>query len=205
MVARPGYKKRNDMLKNKEQCIDTMNYFISQIPGAINNPEGISYYDRDLREGLKDTPRRFVNFMSEFLNPPEFKFTTFEKDSDEMVIVRNIPFYSLCEHHIAPFFGTGHIAYIPNESIVGISKLPRTLDMFSRRLQNQERITKQVAEYVQEKLNPKGVAVVLQARHMCMEMRGVEKPGSETITSCMIGAFKTELNTRQEFLNLIKL
>ncbi len=184
-------------MNNKDSFIQSAESFIRLLPGTIERG--------DLREGVKETPRRFISFMQEFLNPPEFKFTTFEKDSDEMVIVRHIPFYSLCEHHMAPFFGVGHIAYIPSDKIVGISKLPRTLDMFSRRLQNQERITKQVAEYVQEQLKPKGVAVVLKARHMCMEMRGVEKPGSETITSCMIGAFKDELNTRQEFLNLIAL
>lgn len=157
------------------------------------------------REGLQDTPKRYVKFLQQFLNPDPFEFTTFTNDgSDEMVIVKDIPFYSLCEHHMAPFFGFGHIAYIPNDKIVGISKLPRTLDMFSRRLQNQERITQQVAEYVNDKLNPKGVAVVLSARHMCMEMRGVQKPGANTTTSAMLGVFKTQINARQEFLSLIK-
>lgn len=157
------------------------------------------------REGLQDTPKRYVKFLQQFLNPAPFEFTTFTNDgSDEMVIVKDIPFYSLCEHHMAPFFGFGHIAYIPNDKIVGISKLPRTLDMFSRRLQNQERITQQVAEYISNKLNPKGVAVVLSARHMCMEMRGVQKPGANTTTSAMLGVFKTQINARQEFLSLIK-
>lgn len=158
------------------------------------------------REGLKDTPKRYVKFLEEFLAPPEFNFTTFtnEEKNDEIVIVKNIPFYSLCEHHLAPFFGTAHIAYIPTDKIVGISKIPRTLEMFARRPQNQERITQQVSAYLMEKLNPKGVAVVLNARHMCMEMRGVEKPGAETVTSSMLGVFKTQMNCRQEFLQLIK-
>jgi GTP cyclohydrolase I len=147
-----------------------------------------------------------VKFLDEFLNPPAFNFTTFcnEEPNDEMVIVNNISFYSLCEHHLAPFFGVGHIAYIPIDRIVGLSKIPRVLDMFSRRFQNQERITQQVANYLTENLNPKGVAVVLQARHLCVEMRGIKKPGAMTTTSAMTGVFKTQINTRQEFLNLIK-
>lgn len=157
------------------------------------------------REGLIDTPKRYIKFLKQFTNPEPFEFTTFEnEDNDEMVIVKDIPFYSLCEHHLAPFFGVGHIAYIPTKRIVGLSKIPRTLDMFARQPQNQERITKQVAEFLMEKLSPKGVAVVLQARHLCVEMRGVEKPGAITVTSSMTGCFKTEINTRQEFLNLIK-
>lgn len=156
------------------------------------------------REGLIETPKRYARFLNEFLNPPEFKFTTFEVDNDEMVIVKSIPFYSLCEHHLAPFFGVGHIGYLPGDRIVGLSKIPRVLDMFARRLQNQERITKQVSEYLMTHLLPRGVAVVLEARHLCVEMRGVEKPGTMTITSSMTGRFKNEVNTRQEFLNLIK-
>jgi GTP cyclohydrolase I len=157
------------------------------------------------REGLLETPKRYVNFLKQFTEKKEFKFTTFESDSDEMVIVRDIPFYSLCEHHLAPFFGTAHIAYIPNEKMAGISKLPRTLDMFANKPQNQERITKQVAEYLMQQLEPKGVAVVLKARHMCMEMRGVKKSGAETVTSSMLGAFKDDSVCRSEFLNLIKI
>lgn len=157
------------------------------------------------REGLKDTPKRYIKFLDEFLNPPEFKLTTFESEGmDEMVVVKDIPFYSLCEHHLAPFFGTGAIAYIPNGRIVGLSKLPRVLDQVSRRLQNQERITKSVADILNESLNPKGVAVVLNARHMCMEMRGIKAFGASTTTSSMTGVFKTDINCRQEFLNFIK-
>ncbi len=158
------------------------------------------------REGLRETPRRYAKFLTEFCSPSEFNFTTFENEGskDEMIIVSNIPFFSLCEHHLAPFSGFGSIAYIPNDKIVGLSKLPRTLDKFSRNLQNQERITQQVADFLMKELDPKGVAVVLRARHMCMEMRGVQKHDTWTTTSAMIGVFKDEINCRQEFLNLIK-
>lgn len=157
------------------------------------------------REGLKETPHRYLKFMQEFLNPEPFKFTTFSGENyDEMVLSKGIPFFSICEHHLAPFFGVAHIGYVPSTKIVGISKLPRTLDKFSRRLQNQERITKQIAEELTEQLNPKGAAVVLEARHLCQEMRGIKKPGIMTMTSSMTGIFKTDLNARNEFLNLIK-
>jgi GTP cyclohydrolase I len=157
------------------------------------------------REGLKDTPKRYIKFLNEFLNPAPFNLTTFESEGmDEMVVVKDIPFYSLCEHHLAPFFGTAAIAYIPNGRIVGLSKLPRVLDQVSRKLQNQERITKNVAGILNDSLAPKGVAVVLNARHMCMEMRGIKSYGASTTTSSMTGVFKTDINCRQEFLNFIK-
>jgi GTP cyclohydrolase I len=132
--------------------------------------------------------------------------TTFENEGskDEMIVVSNIPFFSLCEHHLAPFFGTASIAYIPNDKIVGLSKLPRTLDKFSRRPQNQERITHDVAQYLMDNLNPKGVGVILKARHLCVEMRGVKKHDCYTTTSAMRGCFN-ELNCRQEFLRLSNL
>lgn len=156
------------------------------------------------REGLKETPKRYVKFLTEFCNPPEFEFTTFEKENyDQMIIVKEIPFYSLCEHHLAPFFGVAHIAYIPNKRIVGLSKIPRTLEMFARRPQNQERITNQVADYLMTNLKAKGVGVILEARHMCVEMRGVEKPGCVTITSALLGNFKDH-NVKSEFINLTK-
>jgi len=166
----------------------------------------LQYFGEDVtREGLLDTPKRFIKFFKEFLNPPEWNCTTFEGEGyDEMIVQTNIPFHSLCEHHIAPFFGYGHIAYIPNKRIVGLSKLARTLETYSRRLQNQERITTQVAEFLQEKLDPKGVAVVLTAKHMCMEMRGVKKHDTFTTTSKMIGYFKDDSKARQEFLEFIK-
>lgn len=157
------------------------------------------------REGLIDTPRRHIKFLEEFLSPPKFKFTSFEdNDTRDMVIVKDIPFYSLCEHHMVPFFGHGAIAYIPNGRIVGLSKIPRLLDSVSRAFQNQERITRDVAGILEEELRPIGVAVVLNARHMCMEMRGIKSHGANTTTSAMLGVFKNDYNCRQEFLNLIK-
>lgn len=156
------------------------------------------------REGLIETPKRHIKYLEEFLNPKPFEFTTFKNEgNDQIVSVGPIQFYSLCEHHLLPFFGVAFIGYIPNTRIVGISKIPRTLDMFARRLQNQERITQQVADYMMDKLEPVGVAVVLKARHMCMEMRGIQKPGAETTTSAMEGVFKTDMNARQEFLKLV--
>jgi GTP cyclohydrolase I len=155
------------------------------------------------REGLRNTPRRYENFLQEFLRPEPFELTTFDNEGyDEMVLQTNIPFYSICEHHLVPFFGTGAIAYIPDQKIVGLSKLARTLDHFSRKLQNQERITIEVANFLMEALAPKGVGVILRARHLCMEMRGVQKPGATTVTSCVKGNFKSRPATRAEFLRL---
>lgn len=159
--------------------------------------------DEPDREGLRDTPARYGRFLEDFLRPKPFNLTTFASDGyDEMVIEQRIPFYSICEHHLVPFFGHGTIAYIPNKKIVGLSKLARTLDHFSHRLQNQERITVQVADFLSEQLVPKGVGVVLTARHLCMEMRGVQKPGVYTTTSCVRGNFRSRAATRQEFLRL---
>ena len=165
----------------------------------------LQYFGEDVnREGLKDTPKRYVKFFKEFLNPPTWNCTTFEGEGyDEMIIQKNIPFHSLCEHHIAPFFGEGHIAYIPDKKIVGLSKLARTLETYSRRLQNQERITTQVAEFLWNELEPLGVAVSLTAKHMCMEMRGVKKHNTYTTTTKLLGRFKEESDTRNEFLNSI--
>jgi len=157
------------------------------------------------REGLKETPKRYVKFMREFITPPEFNFTAFDAEgTDEMIVQNNIPFFSLCEHHTAPFFGTAAVAYIPGEKIVGLSKLARTVDLYSRRLQNQERITTQIAERIEQELSPRGVAVVLKAQHLCMSMRGVKKHDTWTTTSKMTGIFKQDLNARNEFLNFIK-
>ena len=164
--------------------------------GLGENPE---------REGLKETPKRYVKFLQEFLSPPEYSFTMFDSEGyDEMIIESNIPFQSLCEHHCAPFWGIGAIAYIPDKKIVGLSKLARCLESFSRRLQNQERITMQVADFVNEKLEPRGVAVLIKARHTCMEMRGVRKSDIWTTTSCLKGVFKEDMNCRNEFLQLVK-
>ena len=157
------------------------------------------------REGLQDTPKRYLKFMREFLSPPEFNFTVFDAEGmDEMIVQTNIPFHSLCEHHLAPFYGVGHIAYIPDGKIVGLSKLARTLETYSRRLQNQERITMQIADRLMEELKPKGVAVVLSAQHMCMSMRGVKKHDTYTTTSRLVGIFKNDEKARNEFLQFIK-
>jgi len=157
------------------------------------------------REGLIETPKRYIKFMREFLEPKEFNFTSFDAEgTDEMILQTNIPFYSLCEHHTAPFFGFASVAYIPNKRIVGLSKLARTVDLYANRFQNQERITTQIAERIQKELNPKGVAVTLKAQHLCMCMRGVKKHDTWTVTNKLIGIFKDEGKARNEYLNIIK-
>jgi GTP cyclohydrolase I len=164
----------------------------------------LEYFDNANREGLKDTPRRYIKFLKEFLTPTPFNFTTFDAEgTNEMIVQTNIPFHSLCEHHLAPFFGTASIAYVPNGKIVGLSKLARTLDLYSRNFQNQERITKQIAERLMEELQPQGVAVMLKAEHMCMSMRGVKKHDTHTTTSHLTGCFKDDLNCRNEFLHIV--
>ena len=161
------------------------------------------------REGLRKTPAR-VESALKFLtrgydmDPEELlNDALFEENTDEMVLVKDIELYSLCEHHMLPFYGRCHVAYIPNGKIVGISKIPRLVDMFSRRLQVQERLTTQIAQSIEKLLNPLGVAVVIEAKHMCMVMRGVEKQNATVTTSCMLGAFRTDRGTRMEFMNLI--
>lgn len=157
------------------------------------------------REGLQATPRRYQEFIQEFFEAHPFDLTVFKNEGyDEMVIQTNIAFYSMCEHHLLPFFGYGAVAYIPNQKIVGLSKLARTLTHFSHRLQTQERLTTQVTEFLAGKLQPKGIGVVLTGRHLCMEMRGIEKPGTNTTTSCLKGSFKTNSLTRGEFLQIVQ-
>lgn len=156
------------------------------------------------REGMEETPARYIKFIREFLNKSHFKLTTFDSEGlDEMIIQKNIPFYSLCEHHTAPFFGTVAVAYVPNGRIVGLSKLARTVDHFANRFQNQERLTSQIADYINSELHPKGVAVSITAQHLCMAMRGIKKHDTWTITNKLIGVFK-EGEARNEFLRLIK-
>lgn len=168
--------------------------------------ELLAHMDADPdREGLERTPQRYQKFLKEFFTEKKFNLTVFKNEGyDEMVIQTNIPFYSMCEHHLLPFFGHGAIAYVPDKKIIGLSKLARTLEHFSRRLQTQERLTTQVAEYLQTKLQPKGIGVVLTGRHLCMEMRGVEKPGTQTTTSCLRGSFKSNSLTRGEFLQIVQ-
>ena len=161
------------------------------------------------REGLKKTPDRVARMYSELLsgyarNPEEFiNGALFNITYDEMVIVRDIEFYSLCEHHMLPFIGRAHVAYLPDGKVIGLSKIPRVVDMYARRLQVQERLTRQIADFLSDALKPHGVAVVVEAMHMCSMMRGVKKHDARMTTSAMHGSFRTNLATRQEFLNHI--
>ena len=155
-------------------------------------------------DGLRDTPRRMAAAYAELLTPEPFHLTTFpnEENYDELVLVRDIPFQSLCMHHLLPFQGVAHIAYLPDERILGLSKLARVVEHFSRDLQLQERLTTQVAGWLQEQLQPKGVGVVIQAEHLCMSLRGVLKPGALTVTSALHGLVRDDPRTREEFLSL---
>jgi GTP cyclohydrolase I len=162
------------------------------------------------RDGLLDTPKRMTKSM-EFLThgytmdaDEVLHNALFDVEYDEMVIVKDIEFFSMCEHHLLPFFGKAHIAYVPNGKVIGLSKIPRLVDMFARRLQVQERLTRQIADAIDEAINPQGVAIILEAQHLCMMMRGVEKQHSSTTTSAMLGVFKSQLQTRNEFLSLVR-
>lgn len=162
------------------------------------------------REGLLRTPERVERSLAELTQGRTQTIEevvghgVFEEDCSEMVVVKDIEFYSLCEHHLLPFFGRIHVAYIPNGKIVGLSKLPRIVDVFARRLQVQERMTVQIAEAIQQVLQPKGVGVVADASHLCMMMRGVQKQNSSTMTSCLLGSFRSDFRTRNEFLGLVR-
>ncbi len=162
------------------------------------------------RQGLLRTPLRVAEAMkyltSGYTMDPHaiLNQAVFEEGYDEMVVVRDIDFYSLCEHHMLPFFGRAHIAYIPDGRVVGLSKLPRLVDMYARRLQVQERLTNEVADEIAKVLQPKGVAVVLEALHLCMMMRGVQKQNSYTLTSAMVGEFESDPKTRDEFMQLLR-
>lgn len=180
-------------------CCEPIDHVRALLIAAGENPD---------REGLRETPKRYIAALREatsgYAIDPASLLKTFEDGAsgyDEMVVVRAIPFYSLCEHHLAPFFGTATIAYIPSGKVVGLSKMARLLDVFAKRLQVQERMTVQIADALNEHLQPKGVGVLLRARHLCMEARGVKRPGSETITSALRGVFM-EGPARSEFLTL---
>ena len=160
------------------------------------------------REGLIDTPRRIAEmyadiFAGKYEDPKQHLMVGFDEGHEEMVITRDIPFYSVCEHHFLPFHGTAHIGYIPNGRIAGASKLARVVDVFARRPQLQERLTTQIADTIIEVLEPRGVAVIMKAEHLCMTMRGVKKPGSLMVTSAMRGIFRQNASTRSEFLTLV--
>jgi len=155
-------------------------------------------------ESLRETPRRMAEAYAELLTARPFTATTFPNDEgyDELVVARDIPFHSLCEHHLLPFHGVAHIGYLPGERIVGLSKLGRVIDLYARRPQVQERLTTQVARWLTDTLEPRGVGVVLEAEHLCMSLRGVQKPGARTITSALHGVVRDDPRTRQEFLTL---
>ena len=162
------------------------------------------------REGLRETPQRATRALTYLTKGYQERIqdvlnnALFESDNDEMIIVKNIELYSMCEHHLLPFFGQCHVGYLPNGKIIGLSKIARIVDVFARRLQVQENLTKQIAETLKDATKAKGVGVVIEAKHLCMMMRGVEKQNSAMITSCMLGQFRSSHATRVEFLNLIK-
>jgi GTP cyclohydrolase I len=161
---------------------------------------------RDLHDpGLRETPRRVAAAFGELLTHDPVSLTTFPNESayDELVVVREIPFHSLCMHHLLPFHGVAHVAYLPADRIIGLSKLARVVELFARELQLQERLTMQIATCLRDHLQPKGVGVVVEAEHMCMSLRGVQKPGTRTTTSALLGLLRDDARTRQEFLSLV--
>ena len=177
-----------------EKAVQTMLEIIGEDPkreGLVKTPQRVYKAFLHLTQGYSQDPKEILN---------EALFTS---SNDEMVLVRDIEFYSLCEHHLLPIIGRAHVAYIPNGKVVGLSKIPRMVNVFARRLQIQEQMTEQIADALMETINPKGVGVVIQARHMCMEMRGVEKICSTTVSSALRGVFKENIKTREEFFSLI--
>lgn len=162
------------------------------------------------REGLRKTPERFekaFKFLTSGYHQnldSVMNGATFSVAYDEMVVVKDIEFFSLCEHHLLPFFGKAHVAYLPNKCVLGLSKIARLVNMFARRLQIQERITSQIAQAIEEKISPEGVGVIIEARHLCMQMRGVEKQHGQAVTSAMLGSFRHNKQTRDEFLSLVR-
>jgi len=191
-------EKGNSALSHKKEKMEDLITDILKLVGEDPN-----------REGLVKTPHRVAKaydyiFGGYDKDPKEaLGDALFESSSSEMVVVRDIEFYSMCEHHILPFFGRVHVAYIPNGKVVGLSKIPRVVDIFARRLQIQEKLTEQIADALMEAINPKGVGVVISARHMCMEMRGVEKTHASTTTSSLRGLFMKDARTRDEFYSII--
>jgi GTP cyclohydrolase I len=198
----------NDELINAAEVIDDSHFDQHKIEKAtLEILQGIG--ENPEREGLVKTPSRVAKAYSELMAGYRTDPCTllnnaiFNIENDQMVIVKKIEFFSLCEHHLLPFFGHVHVAYIPNGQVIGLSKIPRIVEMFSRRLQVQERMTQQIADFVQESIKPQGVAVVVEAQHLCMKMRGVKKQDASMTTSALLGAFRHQLETRMEFLNRI--
>ena len=187
--------------------------------GADETPDALEPLVRDLlaalgedphREGLLRTPRRVARAMRFFTQgygqdlDALLNAAVFSEQTDEMVVVKNVEVYSLCEHHMVPFFGKAHVGYLPRGKIIGLSKVARLVDMYSRRLQVQERLTTQIARGLEQLVQPRGVGVVIEAQHLCMMMRGVEKQNSSAVTSCMLGTFRSDARTRMEFLDFIR-
>jgi len=203
-LSRPSAGTRERLEESPEQAVVRLD----RMRGAVRTLLECVGEDPD-REGILDTPERYAKAMLFFTKGYQENVqdivnnALFNEGHNEMVIVKDIELHSLCEHHLVPFFGKMHIGYIPSKTVIGLSKLPRIAEMFARRLQVQERLTKEVANAIMEICRPQGVAVVMEASHQCMVMRGVEKTGTSTITSCVLGAFEKKSKTRNEFLSLI--
>jgi GTP cyclohydrolase I len=186
------------LLDKSDPIAPLIGSLLSEI-GEDPNREGLLSTPERVARSLRFLTRGYRQEVDEVING-----ALFLEDHDEMVTLRDIPLYSLCEHHLLPFFGKCHVAYIPRGKVIGLSKIPRLVDLFARRLQVQERLTKQIAETLKKALSPLGVAVVIEAEHLCMQMRGVQKRGSVVVTSSMQGVFRTRQETREEFMNLIR-
>src|SRR4029453_6786845 len=197
-TSAPGGKESTITMPEPRRTADSIRATLADIgedpdrEGLVKTPERVDKALRFLTKGYAEDPQALLNNA------------LFTVSYDEMVIIRDIDVFSLCEHHLLPFYGRAHVAYLPNGKVVGLSKIPRLVDMFARRLQVQERLTVQIAEAIEGTVKPRGVGVVIEAMHFCMMMRGVEKQNSVAVTSCMLGVFREQLMTRQEFLTLIK-
>ena len=208
-IARVSFLLKRIMKNNTPKTEEKKRYFDSEAIEEATRKTLLAIGENPDREGLRRTPIRVASMYEELLSgynaDPEkiVNDALFHVEYDEMVIVRDIEFFSLCEHHMLPFMGRAHVAYIPSGKVIGLSKIPRLVDMFARRLQVQERMTRQIADFIRDLLNPQGVDVVVEGLHLCMMMRGVKKHNARMTTSAMHGAFRANLATRQEFLDNI--